>query len=64
MSTPYLPVAQLPDGAECAKCFRDDLPLRPDPEIDEIWFCEPCWQERERVTQTHLFGYDNDIGEE
>jgi len=48
----------------CSKCFRDDVPLNPDPEIDEVWFCKPCWEERIRTTMTHEFGYDNDIGEE
>jgi len=48
----------------CSKCFRDDVPLNPDPEIDEVWFCEPCWEERIRTTSMHEFGYDNDIGEE
>ena len=36
----------------------------PDPEIDEVWFCGPCWEERVRVTAMHEYGYDNDILEE
>lgn len=52
------------DPIRCAKCGRDDLPLAPDPEIDAVWFCAPCWEERTRTTAIHEFGYDNDIGEE
>ncbi len=48
----------------CAKCGRSDIDLKPDPDIDEIWFCAPCWEERERTTWMHEYGYDNDIGEE
>lgn len=65
-STPpaTVPVDQLPADAECGKCFRSDVPLLPDPEIDEVWFCAECWEERIRTTATHEMGYDNDIGEE
>jgi hypothetical protein len=53
-----------PPDAECAKCGRSDVPLKPDPEIDEVWFCAPCWEERVKVTAMHEYGYDNDILEE
>lgn len=62
--SPYIDPESLPEGAECAKCWATDVPLRPDPEIDEVWFCQPCWEERIRVTAMHEFGYDNDILEE
>jgi len=52
------------DPIECSKCGRSDVPLKPDPEIDEVWFCATCWEERERTIMIHEFGYDNDIGEE
>ncbi|MFQ5508756.1 MAG: hypothetical protein ACE5FN_05375 [Leptospirillia bacterium] len=61
---PYLSVSKLPEGAECARCFCDDMPLRPDPAIDDVWFCKACWEERIRVTAMHEMGYDNDIMEE
>lgn len=53
-----------PEGTECAKCGAADVPLMPDPEVEEVWFCAPCWAERARVTATHEFGYDNDFMEE
>ena len=53
-----------PEGAECARCGRADVPLRPDPEVEEVWFCAPCWAERARVTAMHEAGYDNDFLEE
>lgn len=53
-----------PPDAACAKCGRSDVPLQPDPDIDEVWFCAPCWAERARVTAMHEYGYDNDIMEE
>ena len=55
-----------PPDAECAKCGAKatDRPLFPDPEIEEVWFCAPCWEERVRVTATHEYGYDNDFLEE
>ncbi len=49
---------------ECSRCFRSDVPLQPDPEIDEVYFCKPCWEERIKVTAMHKYGYDNDIMEE
>jgi hypothetical protein len=55
-----------PADAECAKCGAKatERPLQPDPEIEEVWFCAPCWEERVRVTATHEYGYDNDFMEE
>jgi hypothetical protein len=56
----------VPEDAVCAKCGvkAKDRPLLPDPAIEEVWFCAPCWEERVRVTATHEFGYDNDFMEE
>lgn len=65
-ATPTQPEPPVPPDAECAKCGvkATDRPLRPDPEIEEVYFCGPCWEERVRVTATHEFGYDNDFMEE
>ena len=49
---------------ECSRCLRSDVPLQPDPEIECVYFCKPCWQERIKVTAMHEYGYDNDIMEE
>jgi len=60
------PAGGVPEDAVCAKCGARaaDRPLLPDPAIEEVWFCAPCWEERVRVTATHEFGYDNDFMEE
>lgn len=42
----------------CEKCGARDN-LRPDPNIEGLWFCASCWEEREKTTRAQEAGlYD------
>lgn len=45
----------------CEKCGARsrDAGLRPDPNIEGLWFCASCWEEREKTTRAQEAGlYD------
>jgi len=42
----------------CEKCGATEN-LRPDPNIEGLWFCASCWEEREKTTRAQEAGlYD------
>lgn len=49
---------EMGEERSCEKCGAREN-LRPDPNIEGVWFCAACWEERERTTRAMEAGlYD------
>ena len=38
--------------------------LRPDPHIEDLYFCEDCWEERAKLERVREMGFDEEVHEE
>ncbi len=47
----------------CMRCGTEEN-LRPDPNIEDIFFCRECWKEREILERAQQLGYDDEFREE
>lgn len=45
---------------ECLKCGCKES-LKEDPNIPDIYFCEECWEEREKTEINEKWGYDESL---
>lgn len=45
---------------ECFKCGAKGT-LYEDPNIEELYFCEKCWEERFKTQELEKYGYENEL---
>ena len=55
----HLTKIEKPD-IECFKCGKKGV-LYEDPNIEELYFCEECWEERFKTELLDRYGYDNEL---
>ena len=47
----------------CMKCGTREN-LRPDPNIEDMFFCEDCWEERAKFERVREMGFDDEVRDE
>ena len=55
----HLTKIEKPD-IECFKCGKKGV-LYEDPNIEELYFCEECWEERFKTELLDRYGYDEEM---
>ncbi len=48
-------------NTDCFKCGKQGVPVYEDPNIDNLFFCEKCWQERIKTEEIEEWGFEEEI---
>ncbi|WP_457625783.1 hypothetical protein [Persephonella sp.] len=46
---------------ECYKCGASGVPVYEDPNIEDLFFCEKCWEERIKTEKVEEWGFEEEI---
>ncbi|NPA13503.1 MAG: hypothetical protein GXO45_05915 [Aquificae bacterium] len=49
------------EKGECFKCGKKDTKVMEDPNIEGLFFCVDCWEERIKTEQIEKWGFDEEI---
>jgi len=49
------------NNTECYKCGVQGVPVYEDPNIEDLFFCEKCWQERIKTEEIEEWGFEEEI---
>ncbi|WP_297453951.1 hypothetical protein [Persephonella sp.] len=48
-------------NTECYKCGAKGIPVYEDPNIEDMYFCEKCWEERLKTEEIEDWGFEEEI---
>ncbi len=49
------------EKAECYKCGKQGEPVYEDPNIEDLYFCAECWEERFKTEKLSEMGMEEEL---